>query len=287
MKKILSTAVVLLFAVFAASCAAAFSADSDICVISREAGSGTRGAFVELFGVEAKDENGNKVDMTVSSADIYGSTGIVLTNVSENVNAIGYISLGALNDSVKALKINGVEATSENILNGSYSAARPFNIATLADPSPEARDFISFILSKEGQTVVYDSGYIPLSDTGAYSKTAASGKVVVAGSSSVSPLMEKLIEAYRQLNTDVTIELQQSDSTSGMKSTVNGICDIGMASRDLKDSELESGLIPTVIATDGIAVIVNPANTLDSLTSEQVRQIYTGEAVKWADVGAK
>lgn len=246
----------------------------EITVISREDGSGTRGAFEELFEIEE----------TVTTADINDSTGIMLTSVSQNTSAIGYISMGALNDSVKALKIDGAEATINNVKAGTYKVARPFNIATKEGLSEVAQDFIHYILSTEGQLVVEDAGYIPNDSTTPYNGTKPEGKIVVAGSSSVTPLMEKLKEAYAEVNANATIEIQQTDSTSGMTSTAEGICDIGMASRDLKDSELSQGLTPTVIATDGIAVVVNTENTLEGLTSEQVKSIYTGEVTLWSEV---
>jgi phosphate transport system substrate-binding protein len=255
-----------------------------ITVTSREEGSGTRGAFIELFGVEQKDSSGTKVDYTIDSADITNSTQVMMTSVSQDPLAIGYISLGALNDTVKALEIDGAAATVENIKDGSYKISRPFNIATLGDVSEVAQDFIDFILSSDGQTVVEANGYIASSENGAYSGSKPSGKVVVAGSSSVTPVMEKLKEAYLKVNPNATVEVQQSDSTTGMTSTIDGICDIGMASRELKDSELSAGLNATVIATDGIAVIVNLENTVSGLTAEQVKDIYTGAITDWSEV---
>lgn len=255
-----------------------------ITVISRESGSGTRGAFIELFGVEEKDASGTKVDNTIETATINSSTGVVLTNVASDVNAIGYISLGALNSTVKALKIDGVDATVENIKNDTYKIYRPFNIATKGEATGLAKDFISFILSTEGQAVVQANNYIPLDNMTAYAGTKPTGTITIAGSSSVTPLMEKLKEAYIKLNANATIEIQQSDSTSGMKSTIDGVCDIGMASRELKDTELSAGITPTVIALDGIAVIVNPANTVSNLTKDQVKGIYTGTLLNWQDI---
>jgi len=263
-----------------------FDMSSEITVISREDGSGTRGAFVELFGIEQKDANGEKVDHTVSTADITQSTGVMITSVSQNTHAIGYISLGSLNDSVKALKIDGAEATVENIKNGSYKISRPFNIATKENVSEVAKDFVDFILSEDGQKIVEQNGYIAASDAAAFSGKKPSGKITIAGSSSVTPVMEKLKEAYLAINTNATIEINQSDSTTGVNSVINDICDIGMASRELKDSELSSGITPTVIALDGIAVIVNNKNTVDNLTVEQVRKIYMGDVTKWSDVMA-
>ena len=208
----------------------------------------------------------------------------MLSTVAEDVNAIGYISLGSLNDTVTAVKIDGAEASAEAIEDGSYKVVRPFNIVTTAEVSDAAADFISYIMSTEGQAVVADNGYIPVKDTEAYAATDAEGKVVVAGSSSVTPVMEKLKEAYAAVNPDVEIEVQQSDSTTGMTSAIEGVWDIGMASRDLKDSELEAGLTPTVIAMDGIAVVVNNDSPVAELTSENVKDIFTGEITDWADV---
>lgn len=263
-----------------------FDMSSEITVISREDGSGTRGAFVELFGIEQKNANGEKVDYTVSTADITQSTGVMITSVSQNAHAIGYISLGSLNDSVKALKIDGAKATVENIKNGSYKISRPFNIATKENLSEVAKDFVDFILSEDGQKIVEQNGYIAASDAAAFSGKKPSGKITIAGSSSVTPVMEKLKEAYLAINTNANIEINQSDSTTGVNSVINDICDIGMASRELKDSELSSGITPTVIALDGIAVIVNNKNTVDNLTVEQVRKIYMGDVTKWSDVMA-
>ena len=256
----------------------------DITVISREDGSGTRGAFIELFGIEEKDADGNKIDNTISTADITNSTSVMMTSVADDEAAIGYISLGSLDDSVKALKIDGAEASADNISNGSYKVSRPFNIATKGTPNEVTRDFINFILSEDGQKVVEKAGYISQGNTGAFKAAGVKGKINVAGSSSVTPVMEKLKEAYVAVNPDVQIEVQQSDSTTGMTSAAEGVCDIGMASRELKDSELSAGLTPTVIAIDGIAVVVNKNNDVDGLTSDQVKSIYTGSITKWSEV---
>lgn len=252
----------------------------DITVVSREDGSGTRGAFVELFGIE-EEVNEEKVDMTTEEANITNSTSVMMSTVAQDEYAIGYISLGSLDDSVKAVKIDGSEATAENIKNGSYKISRPFNIATKEDLSDAAQDFEDFILSTEGQKVVEDNKYIPLDDVSDYKSNGASGKVVVAGSSSVSPVMEKLKEAYQAVNSDVEVEIQTSDSTTGMQNAIDGVCDIGMASRELKDSEKEAGLTPTVIAMDGIAVVVNNDNPTDELSSDQVKSIFTGDVLTW------
>lgn len=264
-----------------ASAGSDFKADSAINVISREDGSGTRGAFIELFGVEQKNDAGEKVDYTTEYASITSSTGVMMTTVSQDEYAIGYISLGSLDDTVKSVKIDGVEATVDNIKSGDYKIARPFNIATKEGLSEVAQDFINFILSSDGQAVVEANGYISSSDAEAYSSPKQSGKITIAGSSSVTPVMEKLKEAYTALNPDVTIEINQSDSTTGMNSAAEGICDIGMASRELKDSEVESGLTATVIAMDGITVIVSNDNPVENLTADQVKNVYTGEITTW------
>lgn len=265
--------------------AAEWDSSMDITIVSREDGSGTRGAFIELFGIEEKNDAGEKVDMTTEEAQITNSTSVMLTTVAGDDYAIGYVSLGSLDDSVKALKIDGAEATAENIKSGDYKVSRPFNIATKEGLDNEvANDFIAFIMSEEGQAVVADNGYIPLDDVAPYEGSAPSGKAVVGGSSSVSPVMEKLIEAYKGVNPNAEIELQTTDSTTGMTSTIDGSYDIGMASRELKDEELGGGLVPQVIATDGIAVIVNKNNTLDELSSDQVKAIYTGETLTWDEV---
>lgn len=255
---------------------------NDISVISREDGSGTRGAFIELFGIEEKDASGEKVDNTTVDANITNSTEVMMSTVAGDEYAIGYVSLGSLNDKVKAVKIDGAEATEENIKSGTYKVSRPFNIATKGEGSEVAQDFINYILSEEGQKVVSDNGYISLDDVKPYESNGATGKIVIAGSSSVTPVMEKLKEAYLALNTEAEIEIQQSDSTTGMTSATDGICDIGMASRELKEEEAAE-LTPIVIATDGIAVVVNNDSTVDDLTSEQVKAIFTGEALTWEE----
>lgn len=258
-------------------------ASGEITIVSREEGSGTRGAFVELLGIE-EEVDGEKMDMTTEDAKITNSTSVMMTTVEGDVNAIGYISLGSLNESVTAVKVDGTEATADNVAAGTYKVQRPFNIATNGTPGEAAQDFINFIMSKEGQAVIVDNGYIAVGDQPEYVAGNAEGKIVVAGSSSVTPVMEKLKEAYEAVNPNVEIEIQQSDSTTGMQSTIDGLCDIGMASRELKDSETEAGLTATVIAQDGIAIIVNNGSGIKELTSEQMKSIYTGEITTWEDV---
>lgn len=262
----------------------ASAASGTINVISREDGSGTRGAFIELFGIQ-EEKDGEKVDMTTEDASITNSTSVMMTTVAGDENAIGYISLGSLNDTVKAVKIDGAEATAENVADESYKVSRPFNIVTGEKASEAAQDFVSYIMSADGQQIIEDNGYIKAdAEAGAYEATDAEGKVVVAGSSSVSPVMEKLKEAYEAVNKNVTVEVQQSDSATGVTSAAEGICDIGMASRELKDEEKELGLTATVIAQDGIAVVVNTSNETEDLTSDQVKAIFTGETTEWEDL---
>jgi ABC-type phosphate transport system periplasmic component-like protein len=256
------------------------TAGNPISVVTREDGSGTRGAFVELFGIEDADGN----DAITQSAEISNSTSVVMTTVAGNPDAIGYISLGSLDNTVKALEIDGVAATVDNINNGTYKVYRPFNIATKEGLSETAQDFVNFIMSEQGQAIVAEEGYISVENSGSYTPSGKTGTVTVSGSSSVTPVMQVLKEEYEALNPDVTIELQQSDSTTGVNDAIAGTSDIGMASRALKDSELEQGVVGTVIANDGIAVIVNNESTVTGLTSEQVKGIYMGELTNWSEV---
>ena len=265
-----------------ASSETGFDTSKDISVVSREDGSGTRGAFIELTGVEEKDADGNKVDNTTLDASITNSTEVMMTTVSGNDYAIGYASLGSLNDTVKAVKVGGVEATADNINAGTYTLARPFNIVTGDSVSEVAQDFINYIMSEDGQKIISDNGYIEVENTGSFTSSKVKGSIVVAGSSSVTPVMEKLKEAYAKVNSNASIEIQQSDSTTGVNSAIEGTCDIGMASRDLKDEE--KGVKATAIAKDGIAVIVNNNNTIDDLTVDQIKDIFTGAVTTWADV---
>lgn len=260
-----------------------FNSKKSITVLSREDGSGTRGAFIELFGIEKKDTSGKKVDYTTDEAAITNSTAVMLASVASDNYAIGYVSLGSLNDSVKAVKIDGADATISNINNGSYKISRPFNIAVKEGLTPVAQDFVNFILSDKGQKVIAANKYIQVAAK-SYISSKASGKIVVAGSSSVSPVMEKLIEAYKSENPNAKIELQTSDSTTGVTNAINGTCDIGMASRSLKDSEKSKGVQEVTIAIDGIAVIVNKSNPTENLSKAQVEQIFTGKTLKWNEV---
>ena len=261
------------------------AASDDITVISREDGSGTRGAFIELFGIEEKDADGNKIDKTITTADITNSTSVMMTSVADDTAAIGYISLGSLDDSVKAVKIDGAEASAENVSNGSYKVSRPFNIITTDKLSDAAQDFINYIMSSDGQDIIEKEGYIKVDEKAeAYKAGDAKGKVVVMGSSSVGPVMEKLAEAYQKTNKNITVEVQVSDSTTGINSAAEGVCDIGMASRDLKDEEKDKGISSEAIARDGIAVIVNNGNDLEELSSDQVKSIFTGDITDWEDV---
>lgn len=272
---------VALAATMLASCG---GSSDKITVISREDGSGTRGAFIELTGIEEKDSNGNKTDNTKKDALICKSTDVVLTQVSGDKNAIGYISFGSLNDTVKALKVEGVEPSTATIESGDYKIVRPFNIAVKDGLSDAAQDFENYILSSEGQDIIEKAGYIKIDKSAAaYASNNASGKVVVSGSSSVTPVMEKLAEAYQKVNTNVTVDVQQSDSSTGIKDAINGTSDIGMASRDISDDELSQGIKSVTIAQDAIAVIVNKDNAVEDITMDEIKAIYTGSKTTWSD----
>lgn len=263
---------------------AAWDSANDITIVSREDGSGTRGAFIELFGIE-EEVDGEDVDMTTEEAQITNSTSVMMTTVAGDEYAIGYVSLGSLDDSVKAVKIDGAQATAEQVKSGAYKVSRPFNIATKEDLDNEvAADFIHFILSEEGQAVINENHYIALDNVEPFAGTSPAGKAVIGGSSSISPVMEKLIEAYSAVNPNAEIELQSTDSTTGMTSAMDGSYDIGMASRELKETEISEGLVGQVIATDGIAVVVNNNSSVDELSSDQVKAIYTGAALTWDEV---
>lgn len=289
---ILALAMVLSASVVLSACGDKKSGDDGekndkISVISREEGSGTRGAFIELVGIEEKNDQGEKVDHTVDTAVITNSTSVAMTSVSEDEASIGYISLASLNDTVKALKIDGVEPTVKNIQKGEYPIARNFNLVTGDNLSELGKDFINYILSTEGQKTVAENGYIELTEAGKYEASDAvkeGGKITVGGSSSVTPLMEKLAEAYKKVNPKVEVMVQQSDSTTGVTSAIDGSVDIGMASRDLKDTETDQGVKATVIAKDGIAVIVHKDSKQEELTLEQVKDIFTGKITKWSEI---
>lgn len=262
-----------------------FDYDNDIAVVSREDGSGTRGAFIELFGVEQKNEAGEKVDYTTLEATVTNNTSVMMTTVANDEYAIGYISLGSLDATVKAVKIDGAEASVENIKNGSYAVNRPFNLAVKEELNDAAQDFMNYILSAEGQAVIEENGYIKINDdAAAFESNGAEGKVIVAGSSSVTPVMEKLKEAYAAVNDKVNIEINTSDSSTGVSSAIEGTCDIGMASRALKDSETAEGVQEVTIAKDGIAVIVNNDNPIDDLSAETVKNIYVGDILTWSEI---
>ena len=266
----------------ALTCAVAFAAEGTITVMSREDGSGTRSAFIELTGVEQDD-----VDMTTVDAVITNSTAVMLTSVSGDPNAIGYVSMGSLNETVKAISVDGVAATVEGIKDGSYTLSRPFVVTTFGEVGEIAQDFLNYIMSAEGQAVISENGYIAVDDAAeSYTASGLSGEITVGGSSSVTPVMEKLAEAYMALNPDVTIIVQQSDSTTGVTGTIEGTVDLGMASRALKAEEEEQGVVGTTIAMDGIAVIVNLENDTENLTTEQIMNIYTGAITDWSELAA-
>ena len=273
-------AAVMLFGL--ASCGGNNSSDegTDITVISREEGSGTRDAFVELTGVMEED-----VDRTVDTAEISNSTSVVTQSVAGNEAAIGYISMGSMTDDVKALKIEGAEATAENVKNGSYALQRPFNIVTKGEVAELPQDFIDFIMSAEGQAIIEEEGYIKIEEAAAsYESKGLTGTITLAGSTSVSPVMEVLADEYKSINDNVTIEIQQTGSGAGIQSTIEGVCDIGMASRALEDEEAAEGLTSKAIALDGISVIVNNANTVENITMDQIMKIFIGEIISWSEL---
>lgn len=258
--------------------------DYDFTVVSREEGSGTRGAFIELVGLE-EEVDGAKEDMTTQEAIVQNSTNAVMQTVSQDTEAIGYISLGSLNDTVKALKIEGVEATEENIVNGTYKISRPFNLAFKeSEINDLAKDFLKFCLSEEAQALTLEEGYVPLKDTEKYEPAKVSGTLTVAGSTSVTPLMQKMAEKYQELNPDAKIEIQSTGSSAGIEAVIDGAADIAMASRELKDEEKDK-LAVEVIATDGIAVVVNPASKVEDLTMDQLKQIFKGELKNTSELG--
>ncbi len=276
MKKVLLGALV---AMLATTVFAAGKADNDtISVITREDGSGTRGAFVELVGL---DESGS--DETSLDAIVHDGTGKVMTAVQNDASAIGYISLGSLNDTVKAVSIDGVAPSVSNIQSGSYKIARPFNIAYGDNLSALALDFIDFIKSAEGQAIASEEGFIPVYENAAYAGGMDSGNLSIGGSTSVYPLMEKLAESYKQRNPNVVINIEGIGSSAGVKGAIDGTFEIGMASRSLKDSELAQ-INGMVIAQDGIAVVVNNENTLENLSVDAVKEIYLGNVTNYSEV---
>lgn len=276
MKRILSIAT--LFAVIlTALCACGKSSGSTISVITREEGSGTRGAFVELLGIVDGDGNDN----IVKTAEATNSTSVMMTTVAGNKNAIGYVSLGSLSSDVKAIKVDGAEPTVANIEAGTYKVARPFNLVYNDDKlSDVAADFVKFIMSSEGQAVVTKKGYISVKTSDSYKSSGLTGTVVLDGSTSVGPLMDAIADEYKKLNPDVKVQIQQTGSSAGINSAIEGVCDIGMSSRELKSSE-SAKIKAHKMATDGIAVIVNNSNTVDGLASEQIRSIFLGETTSW------
>lgn len=279
MKKILAA---LLSAIIAGTvltgCSGGFDITKPINVVTRESGSGTRGAFVELF-----DLRDGGTDLITKEAEEVNKTDVVLTNIAGNPHAIGYVSMGSLNDTVKALEIDGIKATTANVTNGTYPVKRPFIIAYVGELDGLQKDFVEFILSSQGQAVIAADYVAAVSDAQAFAGTRPAGRIVVSGSSSVSPVMEKLIEAYKTFNSAAVIELQTTDSSAGMNAAADGVCDIGMSSRDLRESELEK-LTGITIAIDGIAVIVNTENTLAGMTKAQVKSVYLGETVTWNEI---
>ena len=261
---------------------AAGTLTSDITVISREEGSGTRGAFVEIMGVVDADE----VDATVQTAEVVNSTSVVTQTVAGKPAAIGYMSMGSLYSSVKALQVDGVDATVENVKNGSYAVSRPFMICYKEENLSElGRDFVNFIMSADGQAILGEDYIAVDENAAAYTSSGLSGNLSVNGSTSVGPVMMELAEAYMNLNSGVTIDVQQTGSGAGITAAVDGSCEIGMSSRELKEEEVAEGLTPVQIAIDGIAVIANQENPVAGLTTEQIREIFLGNITNWSELG--
>lgn len=251
-----------------------------ITVISREDGSGTRDAFTELM--EIIDEQGN--DATVDTAEITNSTSVMMSTVNGNANAIGYVSLGSLSDEVKALSLDGVAPSTQTVKDGSYKLQRPFNIAyNETSLSDAAKDFIRYIMSTQAAEVINEEGYIAMDTAEDYKASGLSGTVTLAGSTSVAPLMNVLADKYEILNPNVKIEIQESGSSAGIQSAIEGAVNIAMSSRNLKDEESKV-LASKKIALDGIAVIVNSSNGLNNITSAHLKDIYTGKVTKWEEV---
>lgn len=287
-----------------------FAQEGPITVISREDGSGTRGAFVEIVGVE--DENGN--DLTTTEATIQNQTSGVMQAVGNDPQAMGYISLGSLDDTVKAVNVDGAEASAEAIVAGDYPIARPFLLAWNAEEelSEVSADFLNFIHSQEGQTVVEEEGYIAVTESGSQAEGeeteaaeetegasgAASlpnyepagegleGTIEIVGSTSVTPIMERLAEVYGEYQNGVEINVSSVGSSAGIEAAINGTADFGMSSRALDEDE--AGQVNSEeIAIDGIAVIVNLDNPVEELSLDTIRSIFLGEITAWEEATAQ
>lgn len=258
-----------------------FDTSKTINVVTRENGSGTRGAFVEIVGVVDSEDN----DAIYQEAVVQQGTNAVMSTVAGDLYGIGYISLGSLNETVKTVKVNGSEPTVENIKAGDYPISRPFNIAYKDGGLSElGQDFVNFIMSAEGQAIVAENSLIEAEDAApAYASSGATGDIVVGGSTSVTPAMEALAEAYMERNVDTNIEIQSTGSTAGITGVIDGNVEIGMASRELKDEEA-AVLKHQAIGIDGIAIIVHNNNPIDDLSLEQVKTIYLGETTAWSEV---
>ena len=287
-RKMMQGLVAVAAAVVLAGCDRGFDPAAEIGLVSREDGSGTRSAFIELTGIQTKGSDGRKIDRTSPTTMIASSTAVALTTVAGDPASLGYLSLGAVNDSVKIVKVDGVAPTREDIAAGRYALVHPFNVVTkgpIEALKPAARDFLNWILCEEGQRIVERAGYLRVSTVIPYTGAASvAGKVVCSGSSSVTPCMEKLKEAYCRTHVGVSIEVQQSDSSSGVADARDGGCDLGMASRALKGSESGSGLVATPIALDGLAVVVSPLNPIESISKEHLRKAFTGEISTWSQM---
>lgn len=258
-----------------------FDASSDIHVITREDGSGTRTAFTEIAGVV--DENDD--DIITPTATVQNGTNAVMQGVAGDVYSIGYISLGSLNDSVKAVSVNGVAAEADLVASGEYEVARNFNVTYGGELSEVAQDFWDFMFSAQGQELAVDEGYVA-ADASApeYEAKGLSGDITIVGSTSVEPVIEAMSEAYRELNPDVSIDITAPGSGAGVTAAIDGTADIGMASRELSDEEQDQVTETAAIAVDGIAVIVHNDNPLEDLSLEDIAGIYLGDLTSWNGV---
>lgn len=275
MKKIVVIFAAFLLTVLLTGC----RENADINVISREAGSGTRDAFTQLTGIK---ENGS--DNTAVTSEITSSTFVVIKSVAGDKNAIGYVSLGTLAGDIKALKINGTAPSAENIENGTYPLVRTFNIVDRGDLTAEAQDFVDFVMSAEGREIIEKEGYVAAGEADSPEKSekdSRKGRIVIAGSTSVAPLMDVLADKYMKYHPKVKIEIQQTGSGAGITSVLAGACDIGISSRELTEEEMAKGARASAIARDGIVVIVNQENETEDMTIDEIRDIFTGRRTVW------
>jgi phosphate transport system substrate-binding protein len=297
MKKILILAAILIGALAFTACGSdddngngtttgsSWDASRQVNVIARDPGSGTHAAFIELLGIEVSAD-GNVTDNTYIGAYIAPSTGGVITTVAGDEFAIGYISMGAMNTSVRALSVDGIAATVENVQNGTYPVFRSFYMAVQPVLSPEAAAFLAFIQSAEGQDVIAGRNYVPAfaSPAAFVAPEGLSGTVVAAGSTSMTDITQRLAEAFEAVVPGVSVEVHSSGSGAGITAAIDGIADIGLTSRAIRDGELEQGVISETMAHDGIVVVVNNSSPVTALTSSQIHDIFVRDVTRWNEV---